>query len=164
MAYLLDSNVFIAAKDQYYGFDFCPAFWNWLIEKHDSGVVRSVEKVGDELMSGNDDLANWAAQRGPEFFRAPVPTDLPALEAVARWVSEYGYEQPAVGTFVRKADYYLIGQARASGHVVVTLENPSSSLRRIKIPNVCIGVGVSVITPFEMLRREKARFVLGSAP
>ena len=30
MAYLLDTNVFIQAKNLYYGFDFCPAFWDWL--------------------------------------------------------------------------------------------------------------------------------------
>ena len=47
MSYLLDSNVFITAKDQYYGFDFCLAFWNWLVEQHDTGVVSSIEKVGD---------------------------------------------------------------------------------------------------------------------
>ena len=26
--YLLDANVFIEAKNRYYGFDFCPAFWD----------------------------------------------------------------------------------------------------------------------------------------
>ena len=31
MAYLLDANVFIAAKNLHYGLDFCPAFWDWLI-------------------------------------------------------------------------------------------------------------------------------------
>lgn len=30
MAYLLDANVFITAKNLHYGFDFCPAFWDWL--------------------------------------------------------------------------------------------------------------------------------------
>ncbi len=30
MAYLLDSDVFIRAKRDHYGFDFCPAFWDWL--------------------------------------------------------------------------------------------------------------------------------------
>lgn len=30
MAYLLDANVFIQAKNLQYGFDFCPAFWDWL--------------------------------------------------------------------------------------------------------------------------------------
>jgi hypothetical protein len=29
VSYLLDANVFIAAKRMHYGFDFCPAFWDW---------------------------------------------------------------------------------------------------------------------------------------
>jgi hypothetical protein len=28
--FLLDSNVFIQAKNFYYGFDICPGFWKWL--------------------------------------------------------------------------------------------------------------------------------------
>ncbi len=30
MPYLLDANVFIQAKNLHYGFDFCPAFRDWL--------------------------------------------------------------------------------------------------------------------------------------
>jgi Domain of unknown function (DUF4411) len=48
MAYLLDANVFIAAKNLHYGLDFCPAFWDWLVEKQAEGIVFSVEKVRDE--------------------------------------------------------------------------------------------------------------------
>ena len=33
MSYLLDANIFIQAKNLYYGFDFCPAFWEWLVKK-----------------------------------------------------------------------------------------------------------------------------------
>jgi Domain of unknown function (DUF4411) len=29
MPYLLDSDVFIQAKNLHYSFDFCPAFWDW---------------------------------------------------------------------------------------------------------------------------------------
>ena len=32
MRYLLDSNVFIQAKNLHYGFDFVPAFWDWLLQ------------------------------------------------------------------------------------------------------------------------------------
>lgn len=28
--YLLDTNIFIQAKNLHYGFDFCPAFWELL--------------------------------------------------------------------------------------------------------------------------------------
>ncbi|HEX7388187.1 MAG TPA: DUF4411 family protein [Castellaniella sp.] len=51
--------------------------------------------------------------------------------------------------------------ALAGNHVVVTHETLSNSQGRIKIPNACLGIGVSFMTPYQMLRREKARFVLG---
>ncbi len=70
-AYLIDSNVFIQAKNLHYGFDFCPAFWNWLVEQNDAGTVASIDKVADELQAGDDELAEWAATRGNKFFLPP---------------------------------------------------------------------------------------------
>ena len=37
--HLLDANVFIQAKNLHYGFDFCPAFWHWLVEGNGAGAV-----------------------------------------------------------------------------------------------------------------------------
>ena len=68
MAYLLDANVFIQAKNLHYGLDFCPAFWDWLIETNAASTVFSIEKVGDEIAAGADELSTWAAARGPAFF------------------------------------------------------------------------------------------------
>jgi hypothetical protein len=48
MAYLLDSNVFIQAKNLHYGFDFCPVFWEWIGQSHAAGTVFSIDKVADE--------------------------------------------------------------------------------------------------------------------
>ncbi|MFN3314300.1 MAG: DUF4411 family protein, partial [Hyphomonas sp.] len=48
------------------------------------------------------------------------------------------------------------------GHVVVTHEVPANSVKRIKIPNACIGLNLRFMTPYEMPRREQARFVLGA--
>jgi hypothetical protein len=59
------------------------------------------------------------------------------------------------------ADYYLVVHALAGGHTVVTHEIPANSPGRVKIPNACLGVGVQFMTPYQMLRIEKARFVLG---
>ena len=64
MAYLLDSNVFIQAKNLQYGFDFCPAFWDWLEQAHAAGGLHSIRHVGDELSPGEDELAGWADGRG----------------------------------------------------------------------------------------------------
>lgn len=112
MSYLLDANVFIQAKNLHYGLDFCPAFWQWLIDSHDGGRVFSIDKVAEEIATGADELTQWTQDHGGGLFRK---TDA----AVA-----------------------------------------ANSVKRIKIPNVCIGLGLRFMTPYEMLRVEKAKFVL----
>jgi hypothetical protein len=104
MTYLLDANVFIQAKNLHYGFDFCPAFWRWLERENDGGRVLSTEKVGDELIAGNDELAKWAETRGERFFMAPDSTVVPALTRVSTWATTKGYEPAAVATFLQVAD------------------------------------------------------------
>lgn len=161
MAYLLDANVFIQAKNLHYGFDFCPAFWAWLLDENQQQRAFSIEKVGDELEAGNDELATWAAARGTGFFLAPNAALLTAMPRVAAWVTSQKYDGAAVSTFLQAADYYLVAHALAHRHAVVTHELPSASVKKIKIPNVCIGLGIKCVTPFEMLRHERAQFVLG---
>jgi len=161
MAYLLDANVFIEAKNLHYGFDFCPAFWDWLIEANAEGSVFSIEKVGDEVQAIEDELSKWADARGPGFFLRPDDAVLPSLGAISTWVGGQGYDPSALNMFLQVADYYLVAQAHAHKHTVVTHEVPAATKRRIKIPNVCIGLGIKHMTPYEMLRRERARFVLG---
>jgi Domain of unknown function (DUF4411) len=164
MAYLLDANIFIQAKNLHYGLDFCPAFWEWLINSNTARQVFSIEKVGDEIEAGGDELSAWAAQRGSGFFLKPDAAMVPALGTVSTWATGQGYEPAAVNTFLQVADYYLVAHALAGGHTIVTHEIASASAKRIKIPNACIGVGLKCMTPFEMLRYERARFVLGPQP
>lgn len=160
MAYLLDANVFIQAKNLHYGLDFCPAFWDWLLWKNEAGAVCSIEKVGDELTAGEDDLAEWASKRGPEFFLRPTPEILPAFATLTAWVSTRRYEPAAVSGFLQSTDYYLVAHALAHGHVLVGHEVPSNTLKKVKIPDACIGVGVKHVRTHEMLRSERARFAL----
>ncbi len=105
MPYLLDTNVFLQAKNLHDGFDFCPGFWDWLQESTAAELFFSIEKVKAELV--DDDAAAWALK-----------------------------------------------------YTVVTHEVPANSVRKVKIPNVCIGLDVRCMTPFEMLRVERARFIL----
>lgn len=62
------------------------------------------------------------------------------------------------------ADFYLVAHALAGSYVIVTHEVPANSTKRIKIPNACIGLDLRFMTPYEMLRRERAKFVLGAKP
>jgi hypothetical protein len=164
MAYLLDANVFIQAKNLQYGFDFCPAFWEWLDRANAQRKVYSIRHVGEELRAGQDELAKWGEARGDGFF---LPPDEPVLIAAARvsaWAMGQRYEPVAVNTFLQVADYWLVAYAQAHGHTVVTHEVPANSPKKIKIPNACVGMGVRFMTPYQMLRTERARFVLGPAP
>lgn len=68
-----------------------------------------------------------------------------------------------MNTFLQAADYYLIAQAVARGYTVVTQEVPRQTVNRVMIPNVCVGLGVPYANTFQMLSRERARFVLDEA-
>lgn len=159
--YLLDANVLIQAKNLHYGFDFCPAFWEWLEVQNTAGKVASIEKVADEIALGEDDLSNWAQAMGRAFFQPADDAVLPALGTVSTWASGQGYDPAAVATFLQVADYWLVSHALAHRCTVVTHEVPANSAKKIKIPNACIGLKVDCISPYEMLKREKAKFVLG---
>lgn len=160
MAYLLDSDVFIRAKNDHYGFDFCPGFWEWMDQANASGTVHSVEAVYNELASGDDDLSQWVkAHRS--FFLPLTAEEISAVAAVNRWANDStDYEPAAKSEFASAADSFLIGHAAAGGHTVVTHERISDGRRRIKIPNAAIANGVSVVNPFQMLRAEAVRLVL----
>ena len=163
MPYLIDTNVLITAKNFHYGFDFCPAFWNWLVEQHALGSVLSVARVRDEIRQGNDDLSEWVATLPDGFFLAPTEESRVHLEAVSQWISTPGrYPAAQVSVFASAADFYLVAQARQSGFILVTYEAFQKQKGKIQIPEVCAGMGVECLPPYEMLRRERAKFVLGA--
>jgi len=122
VAYLLDANVFIQAKNLHYGLDFCPAFWEWLVQQNDAGLVFSIERVEDEIVGLGDGLSSWAAARGSGFFVKPDPSIVSALGVVSAWAMNQNYEPAAVNAFLQVADYYLVAHALAHGHTVVTHE------------------------------------------
>lgn len=161
MSYLLDANVFIQAKNLHYGFDFCPAFWDWLIENNRAGKVFSIEKVGDELEAGDDALTTWAVERSADFFLKPDTRTAGEFAKVSSWATSQNYEPAAVSTFLQIGDYYLVTHALAHGFTIITHEVPKNTTKQIKIPDACIGLKIKFMSPYEMLRREKARFVLG---
>ena len=106
-------------------------------------------------------MADWAETRGDGFFLRPDNVVVPALRTVSGWASGNGYQPAAVATFLQIADYWLVAHALAHNCTVVTHEVPADTIRKIKIPNACIGLGLRCMSPYEMLRRERAKFVLG---
>jgi hypothetical protein len=142
---------------------FAPHFGNGSAQNN-AGIVFSIEKIADELADGGDELSTWAAERGNIFFQEPDESMLSALSQVSQWAWNQNYRPAAVSAFLQDADFYVVAYALSHKHVVVTHEIASDGVRHVKIPNVCIGVHVRFMTPYEMLRREKARFILGEVP
>lgn len=171
MAYLMDSNGYIQAKNRYYGMDFCPAYWDWLSAAVQSELVISIDRVYAEIQRRQDDLSQWVAQ--PAIRGMFLPSDdadtMAALPAVFAWAQAQAnpqgqqfYKAPAIRQFhASLADPYLIAYASVHNHTIVTCEsdNPANRIK-VLIPVVCNGLGVNWLTPFDMLRREQVRFVL----
>ena len=163
-SYLLDADVFIRAKNQHYGFDLCPGFWSWIDREHAARKVFSIQRVYYEVLKGQDDLSDWAKQRKGMFLK-PDQSTTTSLQQLSTWANGAGYRQSAVTAFMQKADFYLVAQAHAMGHTVVTYEKPSPhAVKSIKIPDACNTLAVKWMTPHAMLRAEGAVFDLYHRP
>lgn len=160
MAYLLDANVFIRAKRDHYRFATFPCFWDWIVSQHVAGTAFSVKAVETEILAGGDDLATWITGISGAFLAADAGT-LASASTVSAWVQDpvRAFTPSAVSDFFASADYWLVAHASAHGFTVVTHERPEPMRRnKVKIPDVCNGLGVSWKSTFDMLEAESARF------
>lgn len=163
MTYLIDANVLIEAKNRYYALDIAPGFWEWLEASGESGLVCSIAEVRDELLHGDDELAEWA--RTHEVFFRPI--DQPTQRhfgPLSSWAYSRNYTQAALAEFASdRADFLLIAYAREHQHVIVTHEKSRpEARRRVLIPDACLAMGVSTVDTFQMLRATGATLILRS--
>lgn len=157
--YLLDSNVFIGAHRFHYSFDFHPGFWEWLIHANKAGMVFSIGKVYEEICRRKYRLYTWARDHKDGFFLDAPPDIGVQLERVTDCVTGENYKPIAIEECLRSADYHLIAYALFRNFKVVTHEVPRSRRGKIKIPAVCQQLELECLTPFDMLRQGKAKFV-----
>lgn len=161
--YLLDANIFITAKNLHYGFDFVPAFWEWLDQGHTAGILCSTNKVRQELAVGADELATWIGGRN-SIFLAPDAATTPSMQRLAEWANSRGFTSAAIAEFFSAADFELVAYAHAHDHTIVTHERPDPNARKkIFIPDACDALGVKWMDPYTMLRNTGAQFVLGGS-
>ena len=161
MAYLLDSDVFIRASNLHYGFDICPGFWQWLETASKVELVYSIDKVYAELQPSGGNLTSWAQSNRTDFFKDTDSATLDSMGTLREWVRNRQYLPSAIDTFFQVADSYLIAYALAYEHTVVTHEVSAPEAKKVvKIPDVCVGVGVKYMNPFDMLKIENVKFVL----
>lgn len=163
MAYLLDTNTLIEAKNAHYSFEVCPGFWDWLLIKVEERAVLSIEAVSLELKRQTDELSEWALGDAADMFLAPDPATAQAMVEVTTWVMEQNYKEEHRTKFLAGADPLLIACAKAHRHKIVTHEVlAAANSRKVKIPNVCQALEVEWTNLFSLLKGERARFVLAT--
>lgn len=159
--YVLDSNVFIQAKNQYYGFDICPGFWDAVPWYHAHDRLCSIDRVKDELADGKDELADWVkSDVASHCFELTTGAEVIRIyREIMAWVNgPGGFSRDAIALFAKGADGWLVAYAKAAGHVVVTHEQLSLGAKKVKIPNVCRQFGVAWANTFEMIRDLDVQF------
>lgn len=163
MRYLLDANTYIQAKNQYYGMDICPAYWEWLDQQCDAGIVGSVNMIGRELKDGNDEFAQWAKDRSQHFIENDDQATQAEFMNILQFVMAGDYNQKNRDDFLAKADPWIIAKAKTIGATVVTHEALlAPQTKKVKVPNICNQLGVPCIDTFSFLRKLKAKFVLSA--
>ena len=161
MAFLLDTNTLIQAKNDYYAFAICPGFWDWLVAANCGGTLHSIEPVLEEIREGSDDLTAWANTLGSSFFLPVDSAAVTRLGSVVQWVQSANFREDAKRDFLSKADPLLIAYALAHGSTLVSHEvHVEGERRKVKIPTVCRAVGVPCVRTFQMLKDDGARFVI----
>lgn len=153
--YLVDADALIQAAREHYAFDLVPAFWDRLVRLAESGAIRSIDRVKQELLRGKDDLAKWAKTRFADAFVSTDEADVIEQYAnVMKWVQgQDRFLDAAKAEFADGADGWLVAYAAAKGFVVVTHEQPAPESRKdVKIPDVCQAFGVRYVNTFTMLR------------
>jgi len=156
LGYLLDANVFIEAKNRYYGFDIVPAFWEWLDRRQASLEIASITSIYDELAQGDDDLSDWVKARRDSGWWLDIAGQevQESYGEIVAWVmSHQGFTQAAKDEFLAGADPWLIAKARVLGVKIVTHEQLDlNAKRKVFIPVVCNHFDVDYLDTFELIR------------
>ena len=161
MAYLLDTDVFIQAANMHYGFDICPAFWDWIDRLHHQNKIFSIPQVRNEILIGRGELIAWVSDRDSLFVPVEDGKTYESLALLSSW-AEANYKRAYQEEFFAAADFYLVGYAHAHNHTVVTHEKYSTGLK-VKIPNACKAMDVPCINTWDLLKAERVRFILDGA-
>ncbi len=152
--YLLDTSVFIDAKNKYYPIERVPQFWEWLIHNGELNHLKIPAEILDEIEAGRkeDELFEWIKKHGKTLLLGEDVN-----ESLKNRVIEQGYANDLTDAEINNLgnDPFLIAYAMAeSDRCVVTLEvsRPSKTRANRRIPDVCTTFNIRCINTFELIR------------
>jgi hypothetical protein len=157
--YLLDSNIFIEAAKRYYAFDLVPTFWDKIVENAESGNIITIDRVLDEVLVGQDDLADWCYDNTCTWCKSTNVTEIGEeyKKVIQRVYTEDQYKPEQKTRFAGGADGWLIAYANINNCCLVTQETYDRNTKKVKIPNVCRFFGTEYDDIYGMMRALSVR-------
>jgi len=159
MQYIVDTNFFVQAHRAYYPMDVFPSFWNKVRQLAEAGTIISIDKVKHEIYLGRDALKNWCEANLPDHFFQDSSVVMSSYAHVVGWAAARtpAFSEKALAEFMDadEADAFLVAYALSDkdNRVLVTQEvSDPKILRKVKIPDGCLAVGVRYINMIEMFR------------
>jgi len=152
----LDADTLMRAKNQAYGFDIAPGFWEIIKRNAKAGKLACSSLVYDEIAKGGDELTLWAnGEHKTKLFVEPNEGIQKLVNDIGEYVKR-NYQPAQVAFFFKGADPWVIAAALNDGGTVVTHEAlVGADSKRVKIPNICLKFGVKYTDCYGMLRALK---------
>jgi hypothetical protein len=159
-SFILDTSCLTQAFRVYYPFDIAPSFWEFIKRGIVSGRVIIIDKVHAEICRGNDDLKTWLdTEIAPkDIFHCDAAT-LTHYASIMKWGNghqQYNYNAKLDFSEFDNADPFVVAAAKALTATVVSQETSApSSVKNIKLPDVCINFNVPHLDTFSFLRSQR---------
>ncbi len=153
LLYLLDANVLIDAKRDYYPIHRVPQFWDWLVYMGEQSRVKVPQEVYEKVTDAqNDDLADWLKDN-KEALLLLEDVDPELVNNVI----ERGYANDLTDDEIEQLneDPFLIAYAlvATTQRCIVTTERsrPSRTRANRHIPDVCRDLQVRCLGTFQLI-------------
>ncbi len=152
MIYLLDANILIAAKNNYYEFGRVDQYWEWLAHQAGAGNVKIPLEIFEEITIGQDELATWARSN-----REALVLNEDVDVALVQRVTTIGYAPDLTDIEIETIgrDPFLVAYALADieYRIVVTGEVRTNRQRQNRsIPSICDDFNVLSCDQWQLSR------------
>jgi hypothetical protein len=145
--------------------DIVPGFWRKIVELDRRGLLISVDKVRDEMVSYNDALSTWITTELSASFFKDTATILAQYAHMTAWAMAHpSYNTAAKAEFCddKVADAWICAYALAHHPNMILLTHEKSEpdiKRKVKIPEVCVQFGMTYLNTIQMFRQLNEPFL-----
>jgi len=149
LPYAIDTSGLVDGRRRYYPPTVFPGLWQNIEDLITAGSLFAPEEVLNDLARQDDEVHAWARTQAGLF----VPLDDDIQQATTDILTIYAEWIPADRSR-NVADAFVVALARVRNCPVVSGEKWTGSPYpdRVKIPNVCEGLGIRHMSFLEMLQ------------